>query len=114
MALDPRIGKLSNGKFYAFTKGHNRPEFIGDLEEVEEELGLRPKKMRSTVTRHKLWTVTIRFDHPAWDEVDGIEYHGILAATKSEANKIARRKAENDGHVSKAKGRCTFTAIEEN
>jgi len=44
--LDPRIGKLNSGKFYAFAHGYDKEATIGTLEEVECALGLRtaPKK----------------------------------------------------------------------
>lgn len=121
MSLDPRIGMLNSGKFYCFPDGHGKPEFIGTLEEVEIALGLRPavpqevpvdtpeKKTKAV----QMWTVTLRFQYPAWDEVDGIVYQDIAAVSKAEANAIVRRMADNDGHVCGGKGRITFTATEQ-
>jgi hypothetical protein len=62
----------------------------------------------------KNYTVTIRFQFPAWDEVDGIPYTNIEAPSKSEAIKQVRRTAWDDGHtaMAKGKGRITFTATE--
>jgi hypothetical protein len=53
MNLDPRIGVLNSGVYYAFAHGYNKPETRGTLEEVEIALGLRaappaPKKGRKT------------------------------------------------------------------
>jgi hypothetical protein len=52
--LDPRIGKLNSGLFYAFVNGYDRPEFVGTLKEVEIELGVRLK-----VTNRRLYIVTM-------------------------------------------------------
>jgi hypothetical protein len=57
------------------------------------------------------YVVTLRFQFPAWDEKDGIRFAGIVAESKSEAIRLARREAERDGHIPGArKGRVTFTA----
>ena len=55
----------------------------------------------------------MRFQYPAWDEVDGLVYQDIQAATKAEAYAVARRMADNDGHLHGGKGRVTFTATEQ-
>lgn len=59
------------------------------------------------------YIVTLKFQHPAWDEKEGIPYE-VTAKTKADAIKRARRMAENDGHagpwVTASKGRQTFTA----
>lgn len=59
-----------------------------------------------------LWRVRLTFQHPAWDEQDGILYEGIVAGSKSEANAKARKMARNDGHLGGGKGRVTFTALQ--
>lgn len=112
MLLDPRIGKLNCGKFYAFAHGYNKPETIGTLEEVEIAIGLRrqPGTAMQSGPKVQYWNVKLTFQYPAWDEVHGIDYHGISARSKSEANAIARRRAANDGHLGGGKGRTTFTA----
>ena len=46
----------------------------------------------------KTYEVTIRFQFPAWDEVNGIQYT-IDAESKAEAIKDARHQARNDGHT---------------
>jgi len=46
----------------------------------------------------KLYTVTLRFQHPAWDEREGLPYE-VTAANKKEAVRIARSRAEHDGHL---------------
>lgn len=54
--------------------------------------------------------VTLRFQFPAWDEVDGITYE-IEANSKAEAIDRARREARRDGHTpATGKGRATFSA----
>jgi len=59
------------------------------------------------------YTVTLRFQYPAWDEMDGIEFEEIRASTKKDAIAIAKRRAERDGHLDTAgKGRASFKAIE--
>jgi len=116
MNLDPRIGKLNSSKFYAFPFGYDKPEVSGTLEEVEAALGLRLAVVAAPAKNAKseqTWTVTMRFQYPAWGEVDGIVYQEITAATKAEANAAARRMADNDGHLHGGKGHVTFTANEQ-
>ena len=74
-----------------------------------------PKPVKSVKPlTYKTYTVTIRFQSPAWDEVNGIPYTGIEATSKSAAIKQVRRLAWDDGHTALAtgKGRITFTATE--
>lgn len=60
----------------------------------------------------KAYTVTLRFQFPAWDEREGIPY-AIEADSKREAIGFARRYAARDGHTpATGKGRATFTAEE--
>ncbi|MBP8275284.1 MAG: hypothetical protein KAX55_00125 [Propionivibrio sp.] len=116
MNLDPRIGKLNGGKFYCFPDGYGKPEFIGTLEEVGSVLGLSPAVAADpepAAMTDPMWTVTLRFQYPAWDEAAGILYQDIRAASKAEANAIVRRMADNDGHLQGGKGRVTFTATEQ-
>lgn len=115
--LDPRIGMLGSGRYYAFVNGHGAPETIGTLPEIEAALGIRREEvaMQSQVNSkprpaRKTWTVTMSFQYPAWDEVEGILYRGIEADSKSEANRQARSMAERDGHLCGGKGRVVFTA----
>lgn len=117
MALDPRIGMLNSGKFYCFPNGNGNPELVGTFEEVEIALGIRPAVTAPAALAHsanneRLWSVTLTFQYPAWDETDGIQYQDIQAIGKAEANAIARRRASNDGHLCSGKGRATFTATE--
>src|SRR5690554_7886824 len=100
-AMDGRIGQLNNGKFYAYPEGYNAEPFIGTLEEVEVALGLREKQEAPATKPRpvKTYTVKVRFQFPAWDETDGLEYPGIVARSKSEANSKARRMAADDGHL---------------
>jgi len=60
---------------------------------------------------YKNYTVTMRFQFPAWDERDGISYDE-QARSKSDAVKHARRQAERDGHLCGGKGRVAFKAQE--
>lgn len=121
--MDPRIGILMKEgaqRFYAFVDGYQMPAFEGTREAVEERLGLRPPAPPAVVPRRpsdarpllKAWDVTMHFQHPAWDEVDGILYRGITARSKSEANKAAARQALSDGHAVGGRGRYWFSAVE--
>lgn len=65
----------------------------------------------SKVTEAKAYTVTVRKQHPAWDERDGFTVQ-VVAKSKSEAIKRARRQMEDAGHVGAGCGRATFTARE--
>lgn len=116
MNLDPRIGKLNGGKFYCFSDGYGKPEFTGTLEEVGSVLGLRPAVAADpelAAMTDPMWTVTLRFQYPAWDEAAGILYQDIRAVSRAEANAIVRRMVDNDGHLQGGKGRVTFTATEQ-
>lgn len=112
-AIDPRIGKLNSGQFYAFVNGYDNPEFRGTLEEVEAALGLRAHPVKvDRVDAGGFYMVTLRFQFPAWDEVDGIVYTDISARSKSDAIRIARESVRNDGHTGGGKGRYWFIAEE--
>lgn len=110
--LDPRIGMLSCGKFYAFAHGAGKPETVGTLPEVERALGIHKAPSVSAYKPQKMLDVVMRFAHPAWDEVNGISYSGIRATSKASANKQARAFAERDGHAIGGRGRYMFTATE--
>lgn len=63
-------------------------------------------------TKAQEYTVTLRFQYPAWDEKNGIPYT-VTAKSKSEAIESARRQAYNDGHLCGGKGRVTFKATQQ-
>ncbi|POR07681.1 hypothetical protein [Diaphorobacter sp. LR2014-1] len=123
--LDPRIGMLASGLYYAFVHGPHKPETIGTLAEVHAALGLQygPDQACETVSEAstptaaqrgaptaRRWLVTLRFAFPAWDEVDGILLGPFEAETKASAIMLARRQAREDGHTCTGKGRYWFTA----
>lgn len=110
--LDPRIGMLNSGKFYAFAHGAGMPETVGTLQEVEQALGIAKEHAPVPQKALRKFDVVMRFAHPAWDEVDGLTFPGIRASSKSDANKQARMQAERDGHAVGGRGRYTFTATE--
>lgn len=112
--LDPRIGCLNGGRFYAYINGYANPPTIGTLSEIESALGVPPTTLAPMPPRvaDRTWSVTMRFEHPAWDEIDGIEYTDIIASSKAEANQIARKRAQSDGHTGSGKGRYFFSAKE--
>lgn len=124
--MHPSIGELSTGKFYSHIYGYGVEPYIGTLEEVEIAMGLReaaPAPAANLSDRDfetlevapagKTYNVTLTFQYPAWDEVQGIEYQDIGASSKSEANAIARKMADRDGHLGSGKGRATFVATEQ-
>lgn len=55
------------------------------------------------------YTVTLRYQFPAYDELNGIVFE-VTAKSKAEANARARREAERDGFMMTGKGRITFKA----
>ena len=61
----------------------------------------------------KNYLVTLRYQHPAWDEHDGLTYR-VEAEGKAAAIRQARRQAEADGNAGTGlhKGRQTWSAIE--
>lgn len=110
MHMDSRIGVLNSGQFYAFANGYDQSEIRGTLEEVERALGLRPAVHVVAKPADDRYDVTLRFQFPAWDEVNGITYPGIAARSKAEAIEQARTMARNDGHASSGRGRYWFSA----
>lgn len=118
--LDPRIGLLSSGRFYAFAHGYDKAETIGTLAEVQGALGLQPTTSQAkaiapkvTASEPQCWQVTMRFAWPAWDEVDGILFGPIAATGKADAIRQARKMAAQDGHACTGKGRYWFTASQQ-
>ena len=57
------------------------------------------------------YIVTLKYQHPAWDEQDGIEIE-VQAASKKDAIKAARWKANRNGYNNANQGRMTFSAKE--
>ena len=57
------------------------------------------------------YKVTLRYQYPAWDELDGITTT-VEAVSKSEAVKKARREFDHAGHLMGGKGRVTLRAEE--
>jgi hypothetical protein len=109
--MDSRIGQLNSGKYYAYINGYNQEPLFGSLVEVEAALGIKTANKTEIETSALLtYTVTLRYEYPAWDEVNGINYSGIEAKCKSDAIKTARKKAETCGHCQKGKGRYWFAA----
>lgn len=114
------IGQLNSGKFYAYLHGYNAEPTLRDSAQALEAL-LNGEQEQSNVAvatkpqqpASKTYTVTARFQYPAWNMVNGIEYPDITAVSRSEANAIARGMAESDGHLGWGQGRVTFTASEE-
>jgi len=121
--MDARIGILmreGQTVYYAFADGYSKQPFEGSLEDVERRLGLHTGCDSATAVRSKQrssevksWVVTMRFEHPAWDERDGIVYRGVFGRTRAEANRAAARMATGDGHACGGRGRYWFTAVEE-
>lgn len=115
--MHPAIGQLNSGKFYSYIHGYSAEPFMGTLEEVEVAMGLREQvaagpKPRA-LPKAKTFDVVMTFQYPAWDEQEGIVYRSIEASSKREANSIARRQADGDGHLAGGKGRVRFQATEQ-
>lgn len=123
--MHPAIGQLSNGTYYSYIHGHDAEPFMGTLGQVEAAMGLRQASPAASVSElhaapqagaapaDRTYSVTLTFQYPAWDEVDGIKYHDIQADSKSAANSFARKLAELNGHLGTGKGRATFVATEQ-
>ena len=61
-----------------------------------------------------MFTVTLTFQYPAWDEVNGIVYEDVRALNKADAVRQARQMARSDGHTGQGgKGLCWFRAEEQ-
>lgn len=125
--MDPRIGVLNSGAYYAFVHGYHAPETRGTRAQVEAALAAADgvsenatptkapgsqarRSSRASLQETTHWDVTLRFEHPAWDEKDGIQYKGIQAQSRAKANWQARQQAYRDGHLYGGKGRVYFSA----
>ena len=108
--MDARIGQLNGGKFYVYINGYGAEPLTGTLEQVEIALGLRPIKVIRNIAKTFVFNVTMIFQYPAWNEVEGIPYPGIEASCKSDAIKQVRKMAESDGHAIGGCGRYWFKA----
>ncbi|MFD0669740.1 hypothetical protein ACT80S_18620 [Ramlibacter sp. MAHUQ-53] len=121
MHLDPRIGYLSNGQYYAFVNGNGwgKEPFYGTLEEVEIALGLRQpsapaavpaapaieqvpalvvrSRARKPATRRKPRNLVCR-EYRAMVTCPGgsRDYYRVLAFNKTEARKLVRRQYRED------------------
>lgn len=71
-----------------------------------------PPATKVAAPEKKQYTVNLRFQHPAWDEKDGIDFI-VTAANKAEAVAQARREADRAGHLSGGKGRVTLKTTKE-
>lgn len=91
--LDPRIGTLNSGRFYAFAHGYDKPETVGTLAEVEAALGLirqtAAQAARTTRPAVRTFTVTITPNVLTWYAPEAYEVE-VDAATHAEAIKAAR------------------------
>lgn len=109
--MDPRIGKLIREGvevFYAHIDGRY---VEGSLNSVEARLGL--SRAIPAWAQPKTFSVHMTFEYPAWDERQGYYYRGIIASTKRDAIKQARRMAEKEGHAVGGRGKYWFKATEE-
>lgn len=108
--IDPRIGQLNNGKFYAHIDGYAAEPFVGTYDEVAAILsGKVLETAPKARVKRQQYSVLIRFQYPAWDEVDGIEYT-TEATSKADAIATVRRLASDDGHIGPGRGRYWLTA----
>lgn len=117
--MHPAIGILiRNGKevYYAYVNGYNQEPVEDTLESLESILaGNGPiVEDRQAAKNDGLttYTVTLRFEFPAWDEADGLVYRDIVARSRKDANEQVRRMARDDGHIAGGKGRVWLSAEE--
>lgn len=97
MNLDPRIGTLNNGTYYAFVNGYGKPETRGTLAEVELALGIRVKVAApATAKRQTLhaYTVTVTPTMTTYGShgTSGEYTVELTARTAAEAIKQAREQ----------------------
>lgn len=93
--IDPRIGTLANGQFYAFANGYDQAETRGTLEQVEIALGLRAAAVVVKAAAKKVRRYIVKMTHAAYyaggARMDGAEVE-IDAATSAQAISEARRR----------------------
>jgi hypothetical protein len=98
--LDPRIGTLNSGRFYAFANGYDQPETVGTLAEVEAALGLRPAPIAPAAKPGRLRTYAVTISPSVvlysggWAGADHVV--DIVARSAAEAVKLARRQRREE------------------
>ena len=113
--MNPAIGKLSSGKFYAYLNGYkNEPTYADTTEELEILLaGGTPVPVAVVKpvgkSRVKLYSVKAKLTTPSCFNA-GYEM-SIVATTKPEAISRARTKVRGLGHT-RQDGGLTYTATE--
>lgn len=112
--MDPRIGKLNSGKYYAYVNGYNQEPVEGTLEQVEVALGIREvvSVAKAKKPAMKVYNVLLTFEYPAWDEKEGILYRDICGSSKKDAIAQVRRMASDDGHAVGGRGKYWLKAID--
>lgn len=120
--MHPAIGQLvRNGNTVSYIVVDGEPVFgtvdsltamlNGTVSEVEPEAEVVPTVTAVAVrSGYKVYTVSVRKQFPAWDEVNGYTLPGIQAKSKREACAIVRDRFVRGGHI--AEGRMYVSAVE--
>lgn len=98
---------MDSGRYCAYSQGYDKDPVMGSLQDVQAALGQSvPPSPRTTKSLEasktqgmSTFNVTLTFQHPAWDEREGLLYEGIVAASKTEANRKVRAMAASYGHT---------------
>jgi hypothetical protein len=91
MNIDPRIGALNSGKFYAFVNGYHAPAVEGTLEEVEIALGLRKPAVKARAAKPaQTYVATV-----SCPDGSRLQYE-VTARSKTEARAEVRKLYRQD------------------
>ena len=99
MNLDPRIGTLNSGKFYAYVNGYHAEPVTGTLAEVETALALR-----KATPKVRTFLVTVTPGVVSWNvrqyqvEIDARDRNEAIRRARSQYN-------ENVGVLNNGAGR---------
>jgi hypothetical protein len=97
--LDPRIGYLNSGRFYAYV-GAARKEVMGSREEVEIALGLR-KKARPAI---RTFIVTVKPGVESWN----CKTEEVPVDARSHADAIKQVRADYNENTAWTNGAATY------
>jgi len=111
--MNPRIGKLSSGKFYAFLNGYsNEPTYAATSEELEailagEVVAAPQVAVKLMAKKSKMYAVVASLTSPScYNTAYNIE---VVASTKVEAVSRARKMVQGLGHT-RQDGGLIYTA----
>jgi len=107
--LDPRIGYLASGKFYAYV-GPDRREVMGTRDHVEAALGLTPTTTCSVAVRSRReprdYIVSVSPKFPSWN----VQPYEVTIAARDRQRAIAEVRSSYRETCQWTNGSATYRA----